>query len=223
MTFNNQLKNEYFEKIIQKYGPEKLSDRELFFYIINQFSSLQRAKEITDRFFNENQGYHQMLDLSLLDWQRYFKFQSKANKMLALCEFAKRCHQGLPLILGQICSSQVAGEYLEDKLRLYKQEVLYALYLDTKNQVIYEKDIFKGTLNQATVHPREIFKVAIQHSAAKIIVAHNHPSGNIEPSDNDKKLTTCLAKAGDLLGIELLDHLVIGRNRYYSFRENQLI
>ena len=80
-------------------------------------------------------------------------------------------------------------EPLIEKLKFNRQEVLYGVLLDTKNQIIHEKEIFKGTLDSATVHPREIFQLAIQFTAARIIIAHNHPSGKSEPSKNDQLLT----------------------------------
>ena len=104
-----------------------------------------------------------------------------------------------------------------------KQESLVCFFLDTKNQVLEQKKIFKGTLNSATVHPREIFKEALRLSTARIIVVHNHPSGDTTPSENDLSLTKRLEECGHLLGIELLDHIIVGNSSYLSMREENII
>lgn len=223
MNFMNNFNLNFLEEQVRKFGPEQLSDKEVLYMVLTQFCTKQKALEVTECYFKDNHNFSQINNLTSNDWQRYFQMDSKTLKMRVLCELAKRCRNDSQLILGQICSSQVVAEYLKNKFKFEKQEILYTLYLDTKNQIIYEKGIFKGTLNTATVHPREIYKTAIQHSAARIIVAHNHPSGNPDPSENDKKMTVQLEKAGNIIGIELLDHLVIGHDNYFSFRENQLM
>lgn len=110
-----------------------------------------------------------------------------------------------------------------EKFRQVHQEILYGVFLNTKNEIICEKEIFKGTLDSATVHPREIFRIAVQYAAARVIIAHNHPTGNPQPSKNDQLKADRLVKCGELLGIEFLDHIVIGNQDYFSFREAQLI
>jgi len=102
-------------------------------------------------------------------------------------------------------------------------EEFYALYLNTKNQIIGVEMISRGTLNASLVHPREVFKGALLANANSIMVAHNHPSGNTEPSNADIKVTELLVKAGELLDVQVLDHLVVGDKGYYSFRERGLI
>ena len=92
--------------------------------------------------------------------------------------------------------------------------------MDNNNQIINKKLLFIGTLNQSLVHPREVFKEAYSLSASSIICVHNHPSGNIVPSENDLHLTQKLVEIGQFLGIRILDHMIIGGNSYYSFLEN---
>lgn len=106
-----------------------------------------------------------------------------------------------------------------EKLKNKKQEHVYVIYLDTKLKIISEKLIFIGTIDVSIIHPREIYKEAIKNSASKIIVIHNHPSGDPTPSDNDIKFTKQLDEVGKLMQIPLLDHIIIGDN-YYSFQEN---
>jgi DNA repair protein RadC len=108
-----------------------------------------------------------------------------------------------------------------DKLQDKKKEHFYALYLDTKNQIIEEKLVSKGILNASLIHPREVFNPAIRASSNSVILVHNHPSGNYTPSKEDKEVTKLLDNAGNLLGINVLDHIIIGKDGYYSFKENE--
>lgn len=110
-------------------------------------------------------------------------------------------------------------DYYSHKLGNKKQEYFYCLYLDNRKKIIKEKLLFIGTINYSTVHPREIFKEAYLASASAIICVHNHPSGNTEPSKIDIQFTNQLIEAGNLLGIPLIDHVIVGFDRYYSFFE----
>ena len=102
----------------------------------------------------------------------------------------------------------------------YNQEILKLITLNTKNEIIKIKDVFKGSLNSSLIHPREIFKEAIKNSAASIVICHNHPSGDITPSKEDINITERLREAGKILGIALIDHIIVGSNdNYYSFKE----
>ena len=108
-------------------------------------------------------------------------------------------------------------------IKNWDKEVIVAFYLDTRNKIISREIVSIGTLNTSVVHPREIFRTAIIRNACSIILAHNHPSGNVKPSNEDIEVTRKLKKAGVILGIELLDHLIVSREDYYSFEdENEL-
>ena len=102
------------------------------------------------------------------------------------------------------------------------QEHFYCVYLDTKNHIIKDKLLLIGTINQSLVHPREVFKEAYLLSATSIICIHNHPSGNVNPSNNDIIITKQLKEVGKLLGINVIDHIIIGKDSYYSFNDNGL-
>ena len=94
-----------------------------------------------------------------------------------------------------------------------------AAYLNTKNEIIKIEMVFKGSLNTSVAHPREIFKGAVKYSAARILLAHNHPSGNTEPSQADQLFTKRIVECGEMMGIEVLDHFIVGENDYISLRE----
>ncbi|OPZ81272.1 MAG: hypothetical protein BWY76_03084 [bacterium ADurb.Bin429] len=110
-----------------------------------------------------------------------------------------------------------------EEMRLFREEHFRALLLNTRNEVTGMQEISVGSLNASLVHPRELFHAAISRKAAAIIVAHNHPSGDPTPSKEDLALTARLKQAGDLLGIPVLDHLVIGDNRFVSMKERGLM
>lgn len=108
-------------------------------------------------------------------------------------------------------------------LNRYTEEVLMLICLDNKHKIIGVHEVSRGSLNSSMVHPREIFKRAIVNNASKIVLAHNHPSEDIQPSNEDKNITRRIENSGDLLGISLMDHIIVGGDEYYSFRENGLI
>lgn len=114
-------------------------------------------------------------------------------------------------------------KYFMDEMRFLEKEVFKIILLDTKNQIIDDVDISMGTLNSTLVHPREVFIQAIKKNSNSIILMHNHPSGSIEPSNEDKRITERLKKCGEMIGIEVIDHLIIGNGLYYSFKENSMI
>lgn len=120
-------------------------------------------------------------------------------------------------------SSSRVGSYLIQKIGHEKRECFYVLYLDVQLRVLHEECLFKGGVNYSLVDPRVLFHEAVKHLAVNMIVAHNHPSGSLEPSSEDIELTKRLVKMGDLLEITVLDHFIVTRERYYSFREHGLI
>lgn len=126
----------------------------------------------------------------------------------------------------KISSPSNARDYIEEvfKLSIQAEEVMVMLVLDIKNNVIGAFEVSRGSLNASIVHPREVFKRALLLNGASIMLAHNHPSGDPSPSKEDVDITRRLVEGGDILGITVLDHLIIGDNgRYRSFREAQLI
>ena len=116
-------------------------------------------------------------------------------------------------------SSKLVAEYLQTKIGNKKEEHFMILYFDTRNKLINE-EISIGTLNASLVHPREVFKKAIKDNVAQIIIAHNHPSGDSKPSEDDISTTKRLVESGKLVGISIIDHLIITSNKYFSFKEN---
>ena len=120
-------------------------------------------------------------------------------------------------------SSKEVFDYLYHSMRGLKREVFKVMFLDARNGVVEIADLFEGTLNASAIYPREIIQGAVKHNAAALIFVHNHPAGNPQPSDNDKQITQDLVFAGNMMQIKVLDHIVIGENRYFSFADAGLI
>ncbi len=133
------------------------------------------------------------------------------------------------LLKEQLCgepycnSSREVFDYLFLSMRDLPKETFKVLFLGTKNQVIEVESLFEGTLNASAVYPREIMKKALKHNAASLVFAHNHPSGDPEPSNDDHRITREMVFAGDVMQIKVLDHIIIGENRYFSFADAGLI
>jgi DNA repair protein RadC len=146
----------------------------------------------------------------------------KALLLSAAMELGARMQQASLPKLGKIQSSFGIAQLLIEELKDYRQEHLIAIYLNSKNEVIEKQTIFIGSLNQSIAHPREIFRLAVKVSAARLIIAHNHPSGNVQPSSNDLAFTKRVVHCGELIGIEVLDHIIVSAEGYFSLREEGL-
>lgn len=208
---------------VKTFSPAILSDHELFRLIFNEILQTQVSFEQLKRSFGDFFDLRQLKNFSDQDWAAVFTEKKEIWKGKVICELANRIEKRPKLVLGKVFSSCVLGHELIEEIGMLSQEVLMVIVLDTKNQVLARKIIFQGTLDSATVHPREIFNFALRYAAARIIIAHNHPSGDPTPSQNDLKLTARLKKCGEIIGIELLDHLIIGSVTYVSLQEERLI
>lgn len=199
------------EKLV-KFGAAHLTDLELLQLLIGsgnkQASAEQIAKRIL-RLLNEKGSSITYEEISNIQGMG----PAKTSEIIALFELGRRYL--MPADRLKIENAETAAEQL-GYLRNKKQECFVVLTLDGANRLIDNAIVFQGTLNESLVHPREIFAKAIEDRAAKIIVAHNHPSGNLEPSFEDAEVTKKLKEAGRLMGIELLDHIIIGKSGYRS-------
>ena len=148
--------------------------------------------------------------------------KSKARKLSAALELARRIlNQGLGIPPVISCPLETVPFLTEIKDK--EKEYFLCLYLNARHQVIHKEIVSIGSLSASIVHPREVFSVAVEYSAASIILSHNHPSGTVDPSQDDIELTRRLVKAGEILGIEVLDHIIIGNSDYFSLKERELM
>jgi len=146
-----------------------------------------------------------------------------AEMIRVACEFSRRIAQLAQVRHPEVTHASHVYALLRDELMGLKQEVLKVLLLDTKNRVEHVETVFVGTLNHSVIHPREIFRLAIRQSACAIIVAHNHPSGTTSPSEQDIRATKQIAQAGEHIQIQLLDHVIIGKEGYFSMKEEGML
>ncbi|NMA84801.1 MAG: DNA repair protein RadC [Epulopiscium sp.] len=214
-----------YEKLM-KYGPAFLSDAELLAIIFRVGSRGERAVETAQRLLclnDHNPGLIGLYDMSLKDLQRIKGIgQVKSIQIQAVMELSKRIAKCQAQKQFKISSpSAVAHIYMEE-MRYLKQEHFKVVLLDTKNKIIGDRDVTIGSINSSIVHPREVFKEAIQRSAAHIIIVHNHPSGDPTPSREDIEVTKRIIEAGNLLGVPVLDHIIIGNGKYISLKEKDL-
>lgn len=210
-----------YEKLIL-HGVESLSNEELIAILLKSGYQNISSKDLATILIKEANG---IIGLSKMNYQELYSIKgigmSKASIILASFELSKRVEAMKVEIKHQkLNSSKMVFEYYSKKISDIKQEHFYVVYLDNAKNIISDKLLFIGTINYSIVHPREIFKEAYLLSASAIICVHNHPSGNVLPSKEDYKITSDIDSIGSLLGIKLVDHIIIGNNKYYSFLEN---
>lgn len=208
------------ERLI-KYGSNNLTDEELLAIILKTGTKKYSAKDLASILLNKIDGIN---NLRYITYEQLTSVdgikQSKACELLAAVEIAKRIDDIKDLTNMKITNCELVYQYYRNKLLDSNQEHFYCIYLDSNKRVIKDKLLFLGTLNYSVVHPREVFKEAYLVSACAIICVHNHPSGNVLPSKQDIDITNALIDAGDILGIKVVDHVVIGKDKYYSLLEN---
>ena len=203
-------------------GVEKLSNEELLSILLKSGTKNISVKVLASSILKELNSITDLKDMNL---ERLVQIKgiktAKACELLASIELGKRINQKFNNINQiKIVDSSSVFEYYKNILEDNKQEHFYCIYLDTKHNIIKDKLLFVGTINESLVHPREVFKEAYLLSASAIICIHNHPSGNVTPSKNDIIITEQLKQVGNILGIAVVDHLIIGKNEYYSFMDN---
>jgi DNA repair protein RadC len=222
-TVKDWPENERPRERLLAQGSSSLSDAQLLAIIIKNGrpgqSALDLALELLVRFQDlagiERAGINELCSVPGIG-------RAKAAQIKAAIEIGKR-YQKPSLSGASLCSSQDVVAYYRPRLRDLKKEVFTCVLLDTKNRVIREDRVSTGSLSASIVHPRETFKAAIRESAAAVIFIHNHPSGDTRPSREDIHLTKRLVQAGELLGIQVLDHIIIGDHLHFSFRESGLM
>lgn len=206
-------------------GAEALSNEELIAIIIRtgnkNDSAIDLARKILSR---DNRGLISLRDTTLQELMEIKGVgECKAAQILAAIELGKRINYKDALNKVKINEPTTIANLYMDEMRYLQKEHFKVLLLDTKNQIIVTEEISVGTLNASIVHPRDVFKVAIKRNANSIILIHNHPSGDPTPSNEDINITNRLIDGGNLIGIKVLDHIIIGDNRYISFKEKNLI
>ena len=194
----------------------ELSDEELLSTFI--------PKAVANKLMKEYQSiYGVVMNTAEIDTKNLRGFgKNKLDKIACIKEIIYRINMEKSKALTQISSPNDVLTYFKDMEDL-RQEEIRLIMLNTKNKIIAHKTISKGTINSSIVTPREIFFPAIKMMASSIILVHNHPSADVTPSSEDKNITEIVARSGKLINIKLLDHIIIGKNKIYSFKEAGLI
>ena len=213
-------KNERPVERLLLYGVDSLSNEELLSILIKTGSKENSARELAGVILKNVSGNLSEINLSNLSSIKGIG-DNKSAVILAALELGYRASRKVSSLNNiKINDASIVFDYYKSTFINKKQEYFYCIYLDSSKRVIKDKLLFIGTLDYSLVHPREVFKEACSVSASSIICVHNHPSGNVIPSKNDYDITSKLVDLGCMLGIRIIDHIIIGDNKYYSFLEN---
>lgn len=210
----------------EKYGAGALSDAELLAVILRTGTKNQRVIELAVSVLNYPAAYSGLKGLNYLTMKELTRIKGigrvKAIELLCLTEITKRMSKEVQQdSLRLVTPQSVAAYYMQDMRHLAREQVLLIL-LDSKNKMIKDMIISEGTVNTSIMPTREIFVQAMKYEAVNIILLHNHPSGDPAPSSEDLRVTRRLNEAGNMIGITLMDHIIIGDNRYISLKEQGL-
>lgn len=210
---------------LYNYGPKALSNEELLAIIIRTGNKEDTAIDLARRLLSkDDRGLVSLRDTTLQELMETKGIgKCKAAQILAAIEIGKRINYLDALSKVKISEPSTIANLYMDEMRYLQKEHFRVVLLDTKNQIIVTEEISVGTLNASIVHPRDVFRAAIKRNANSIILIHNHPSGDPTPSNEDINITKRLLEAGNLIGIKVLDHIIIGDNKYISFREKNII
>lgn len=214
---------------LKKHGAEYLSLQELFAVILGRGISGESVMVTSQKIVSMFGSIKSVGEASLEELQTIKGIgPAKSAQIRAVCELARRF-----IIEKNVIDNPVKNKIfncpediftlIKNKLTNYAKEHFFVISFDTRNHIIAIDNVSVGILNASLVHPRETFESAIKRHAAKIIIAHNHPSGDVQPSEDDIKVTKDLVEAGKIIGIEVIDHIIVTRNLYFSFKSKSLI
>ncbi|MCM1540867.1 MAG: DNA repair protein RadC [Blautia sp.] len=212
----------------QRFGPENLTEAELLAIIIRtgtkDCNAMQLAEQVLALAKYPKEGLLGLYDVSLKELQAIKGIgEVKAVKLKCLTELTMRMSAATAKKGDYFNSSGQVADYFMEKLRHKKTECVILVCLDASTRIISEQKLSEGSVRMSLISPREIFLAALQCGAVNLLLVHNHPSGDPTPSQSDLELTANLRELGDKMDIRLLDHIIIGDNRYTSFKEKRLL
>ncbi|MGH9457631.1 MAG: RadC family protein [Thermoanaerobaculia bacterium] len=204
------------------HGPETLSDAELVAILLGSGTRANNALELARELLSGG-----LVAMARREWPSGRRTRGigpvKASRIAAALELGRRLASRHDGDRDMICDASSVAAGLVARYGHYIQERLGALYLDAKKRLMFEREIYVGTLNATTVSTRDVLRVALEESAAAVIVFHNHPSGDPSPSGEDLAFTRKLSDAGKLVGVEVVDHIIVGANRFLSLRQKGVL
>jgi DNA repair protein RadC len=205
---------------MQQFGAQALSNAELLAILLRTGTYSESAVRLAQKVLIEAGSLRNLVDMSTDQLMTIKGIGSaKAIQIKASVELGKRLARTSMSDTITIRSPQDVSDYLAEDLRYLQKEHFVCLFLNTKNHVIAQETLSMGSLNASIVHPREVFRAAIKRSSASIICVHNHPSGDPAPSPEDIQMTARLVEAGQIIGIEVLDHIILGDQSFVSLKE----
>jgi len=225
LTIKEMPENERPREKLMRYGSHTLSNSELLAILLRTGSKEQSALELANIVLShDKKGIRYLANCTVEELSKIKGIgQSKACQIIAAIELGNRLSRSALESKKAIRSPKDVKDIFINDMRFLEKEHFKVVFLNTKNEIIAYETISIGSLNASIVHPREVFNRAIKKSSASIILLHNHPSGNPEPSKEDINITKRLIEAGKIIGIEVLDHVIIGDGDYFSLKENSLI
>ncbi len=211
------------ERLI-RYGPDKLSLTELLAIVIGKGTLGEPVSVLSSRLLSKFGDLNRLEEASIEELTKIKGIgRAKATQIKAALELGKRLFSQEEIKGKTIQTAEDVYKLMRAELKNKKKEHFNLVLLNTRNQLIRKVSVSKGTLNASLIHPREVFKFALSHSAASVILVHNHPSGDPKPSDDDIKITKRLIEAGKIMGIEVHDHVILAGNKYTSLKAQKFI
>jgi DNA repair protein RadC len=207
---------------LYKFGPEKLTNHELLALILGHGTKRENVFDLSKRLISEYGNKTLFSIKKPLDFQKFYNIgKAQSAKIISCLEIGRRLYKNNKN--KYILSSPDDVFKYTNHMRDLSREYIYGIYLNTRNRVLYEEVLSIGTLEQSHIFLRDIFYPAFIHYAYGIILVHNHPSGDANPSENDINITNKVLNASELLGIQLLDHVIVSSEGFFSFNDNNLI
>ena len=211
----------------EKYGPSSLSDAELLAVVIKSGTKNERSIDLAYRVLKLNPVYTAINCLFHLDMKTLMRINGigrvKAIQLVCIAELSRRMNRAETLAGVAFTDAELIAGYYMEHLRHLEHEEVHASFLDIKCRMLASECLFKGTLSNTVLVPREVFSTALKYNAASFVLIHNHPSGDPTPSPDDIACTRRIRDCGEFMGIRLHDHIVIGQNRYVSMKETGMI
>ncbi|ANE47167.1 hypothetical protein SY83_13830 [Paenibacillus swuensis] len=209
---------------MQQFGASALSNAELLAILLRTGTIAESAVRLAQRLLQETGGLRPLVEMRTEELMKFKGIGSaKAIQIQAGIELGRRMGRTQLPETVTVRSPEDAANYCMEDLRYLQKEHFVVLFLNTKNHIIGQETLSMGSLNASIVHPREVFRAAIQRSSASLICVHNHPSGDPTPSPEDIAMTRRLIEAGEIVGIDVLDHIIIGDLRYVSLKQQGLL
>lgn len=211
----------------EQYGAQALSDAELLAVILKSGSKNIRSVDLAHHILNFSKTNKGLIGLNYMSMEDLTGIKGmgrvKAIQMLCLAEITKRMAKATHAEEFRLLSPEAVAQYYMQDMRHLTREQVKVVFIDSKSKVLTDQVMSMGSVNSSMVAPREIFLNALKHNATFIIMLHNHPSGDPTPSHEDIRSTKRIKEAGVLIGIQLMDHIIIGDNRYVSLKEKGII